>query len=74
MQDWEKGRRAELDAFSGYIVSKQQESGVATPVNEMILGIAQRIERGELRQDLSNAELMIRGYADIVSKTAVNVG
>ncbi|NBX23351.1 MAG: 2-dehydropantoate 2-reductase [Microbacteriaceae bacterium] len=74
LQDWEKGRRAELDAFSGYIVSKQQESGVATPVNEMILGIAQRIERGELRQDLSNAELMIRGYADIVSKTAVNVG
>ncbi len=68
LQDWEKGRRAELDAFSGYIVSKQRESGVATPVNEMILAIAERIERGELVQNISNAELMIRGYADIIAR------
>ena len=74
LQDWEKGRRGELDAFSGYIVSKQKESGVSTPVNEMILSIAERIERGELKQDLSNAELMIRGYADILAASAVHAG
>lgn len=68
LQDWDKGRRAELDAFSGYIVSKQAEAGVETPVNAMILDIAHRVEKGEIAPDPKNAELMIRGYADIVAR------
>ncbi|MCS5735174.1 ketopantoate reductase family protein [Herbiconiux daphne] len=58
LQDWMKGRRAELDAFSGYIVRKGHEVGVPVPVNEGILAVAERIERGELRPDVENvAEL-----------------
>ncbi|TIH38651.1 ketopantoate reductase family protein [Subtercola vilae] len=58
LQDWMKGRRAELDAFSGYIVRRGHELGVPVPVNEGILAIAERIEAGELRPDTANvAEL-----------------
>ncbi|GAA1216835.1 2-dehydropantoate 2-reductase [Rhodoglobus aureus] len=59
LQDWDKGRRAELDAFSGYVVAQQQKLGTRAPVNEAILRIAERIERGELAPDPSNAALLI---------------
>jgi 2-dehydropantoate 2-reductase len=58
LQDWQKGRRAELDGFSGYIVELRKRLGGEVPVNEAILTIAQRIERGELVPSLANAELM----------------
>lgn len=65
LQDWDKGRRAELDAFSGYIVSQQEKTGVETPVNEAILRIAQRIENGDLTPDPSNSKLMIESFEEI---------
>lgn len=59
LQDWEKGRRAELDAFSGYIVAKRREFGGSSPVNEAVLALAVRLERGELTPSPQNAELLI---------------
>jgi 2-dehydropantoate 2-reductase len=59
LQDWMKGRRAELDAFSGYIVAKQQELGSTPPVNAAILEVALRVERGELAPEPANARLLI---------------
>lgn len=67
LQDWEKGRRAELDGFSGYIVSKRQELGGSAPVNEMILHIAERIERGELTPGPHNAPLLAQAFVSISS-------
>ena len=58
LQDWEKGRRAELDAFSGYIVAKSAERGGAVPVNGAILRLSERVERGELAPSPANAELL----------------
>lgn len=59
LQDWEKGRRAELDAFSGYIVAKRAEVGGRAPVNEAVLRLAERIERGELTPSPDNVALLI---------------
>ena len=59
LQDWEKGRRAELDGFSGYIVAKRRELGGSVPVNEAILRLSEQIERGELEPSPANAPLMI---------------
>lgn len=59
LQDWDKGRRGELDAFNGYVVAQQRHLGTRAPVNEAILRIAERIERGELEPDPSNAALLI---------------
>ncbi|MBB1510928.1 ketopantoate reductase family protein [Tessaracoccus sp. MC1756] len=58
LQDWDKGRRAELDAFCGYIVTKQAEVGGEAPVNQAILRIAERIETGELTPGPHNADLI----------------
>ena len=58
LQDWQKGRRAELDGFNGYIVDLRKQLGGEAPVNEAILRIGERIERGELVPSLANAELM----------------
>lgn len=66
LQDWDKGRRAELDAFSGYIVAQQARTGVATPVNEAILDIARRVESGELAPNVANVDLLVSAYEKIV--------
>jgi 2-dehydropantoate 2-reductase len=65
LQDWDKGRRAELDAFSGYIVKQQKRAGVSTPVNSAILTVAERIQEGELIPDRSNASLLIDALAEL---------
>ncbi len=64
LQDWEKGRRAELDAFSGYIVAKRTELGGRAPVNEAILRLAEGVERGDLVPAPENAPLLIAALAD----------
>ena len=58
LQDWMKGRRAELDAFCGYIVSQGANVGVATPVNDGLLRLAQRIEARDLAPGLEHAALL----------------
>lgn len=59
LQDWEKGRRAELDAFSGYIVAKRAEVGGRAPVNEAILRLSERVEHRDLAPAPENAPLLI---------------
>jgi 2-dehydropantoate 2-reductase len=65
LQDWDKGRRAELDAFNGYVVSRAEEVGVPVPVNTAILSIATRIEAGDLSPDPSNSRLLIEALAGL---------
>jgi 2-dehydropantoate 2-reductase len=59
LQDWQKGRRGELDAFSGYIVAERQRIGGRAPVNEAVLRLADRVERGELSPSPENAALLM---------------
>lgn len=59
LQDWQKGRRGELDAFSGYIVAERSRLGGRAPVNEAVLRLAERVERGELSPSPENAALLM---------------
>jgi 2-dehydropantoate 2-reductase len=70
LQDWDKGRRAELDAFSGYIVAKRAEIGGSAPVNEAILRLSERVERGELVPSPQNAPLLMAALASARSASA----
>ena len=65
LQDWDKGRRGELDAFSGYIVAQQEKLGTRAPVNEAILRIAERVESGELEPRPENASLLIEALGTV---------
>lgn len=58
LQDWLKGRRAEVDDINGLVVREQAALGGAVPVNAGLVEIALRIERGELEADASNADLL----------------
>ena len=59
LQDWDKGRRAEIDAFSGYIVAKAAEVGIDVPVNSAVVAISRRIEQGELVPSPENRQLLV---------------
>ncbi|MEP4380448.1 MAG: 2-dehydropantoate 2-reductase [Alphaproteobacteria bacterium] len=58
LQDWDKGRRAEVDDINGLVVREQAARGGTVPVNAGLVEIARRIERGELAADVSNADLL----------------
>jgi 2-dehydropantoate 2-reductase len=58
LQDWTKGRRAEVDDINGIVVREQERLGSAAPVNTRLVEIAHQIERGELAADPSNADLL----------------
>lgn len=58
LQDWTKGRRAEVDEINGLVVAEQARLGGDAPINIQLVEIAHRIERGELDADPANAELL----------------
>jgi 2-dehydropantoate 2-reductase len=49
LQDLEKGAKTEVDVINGGVVEKGQEYGVATPLNERVVGLMHAMERGERR-------------------------
>jgi 2-dehydropantoate 2-reductase len=49
LQDFERGRRTEIDFINGYVADLGRKLGVPTPINSAITAIVHRIERGELR-------------------------
>jgi 2-dehydropantoate 2-reductase len=58
LQDWSKGRRAEVDDINGVVVREQAARGGAAPINAKLVELATRIERGEMAADPSNADLL----------------
>ncbi|HEV7741267.1 MAG TPA: 2-dehydropantoate 2-reductase [Pseudolysinimonas sp.] len=59
LQDWQKGRRSEVDQLNGLIVDEQRRLGGSAPHNARTVEIAHRIESGELTGGLANAELLL---------------
>jgi 2-dehydropantoate 2-reductase len=55
LHDWRKGRRGEVDDINGEVA--RALDGEA-PVNQAIVAVAHRIERGELQPDRANLELL----------------
>ena len=58
LQDWIKGRRAEVDDINGLVVREQARLGGSAPINAALVAIANRIESGELTADPSNAGML----------------
>ncbi|MEE9256228.1 MAG: 2-dehydropantoate 2-reductase N-terminal domain-containing protein [bacterium] len=61
IHDHIKGRRSEMEYVNGLVSKKGRELGVPTPCNDAVTGIARRIDRGELRMDISNFDLLKAG-------------
>ena len=45
LQDFEKGKRLEIEALNGVVVQKGEEHGVPTPVNEVVCGLVKALEK-----------------------------
>ena len=58
LQDWEKGRKSELDDLNGHVARQSREAGIAAPACEAVSEVARRIERGELEAGVENLALL----------------
>ena len=53
LQDWRKGRHSEVDDLNGHVAAEGRRRGIRTPVNDVVVELAHRIERRELEPDPS---------------------
>ena len=58
LQDWEKGRKSELDNLNGHVARKARELGTVAPACEAVSEVARRIERREMQADVENLALL----------------
>lgn len=58
LQDFGKGRRSEVEYLSGVVSRTGRDVGIPTPANDAVVEVCRRIDRGELRPDPSNLELL----------------
>ncbi len=58
LQDWRKGRRAEVREVNGWVVDILRAHGQAAPVNQRVVEIALEIEAGLIRPDQRNIALL----------------
>lgn len=68
LQDWRKGRRAEVDDVNGWVVETLRAQGRDAPVNRRVVEIAMEIEAGRLDLKTENAALMIEAYKAAAKK------
>jgi 2-dehydropantoate 2-reductase len=54
LQDLEKGKLTEVDAINGAVSGYGRKVGFPTPMNDKVVEIIHRIERGELKPSFDN--------------------
>jgi 2-dehydropantoate 2-reductase len=59
LQDWRKGRRAEVQEVNGWVVETLRLHGQDAPVNRRVVELAIEIEQGRLEAKPENVELLI---------------
>lgn len=59
LQDWLKGRRSEVDDLNGLVASMARRLGHRAPINEAVVEIAHRIERGDVAPGVKNLKTLL---------------
>jgi 2-dehydropantoate 2-reductase len=59
LQDWRKGRRAQIEELNGYAIDILRRFGKAAPINERVVEMALEVERGLLQPKPANATALI---------------
>ena len=57
LQDLKKGKACEIDAINGIVCEWGRKCGVPTPINDKIVEIIKKCEKGELKPEASNIKL-----------------
>ena len=58
LQDWRKGRRAEIEEVNGYAIDVLRKFGKAAPINQRVIEMALDVEQGRLRPQPENAAVL----------------
>ena len=58
IHDHMKGRRSEMEFISGVVARKGKELGIPTPFNDAVVEIDRQINKGEIKMDRSNFDLL----------------
>ena len=69
LQDWRKGRRAEIDEVNGIVIEKLKAAGKDAPMNARVVEMAFQIEAGLLPLSKDNAAALIGTYKTLTAKT-----
>lgn len=59
LQDWRKGRRAEIEDINGSVVLSGSRTGYETPLNLKVYETAQRIQKGDLKAHPRNVNILL---------------
>lgn len=57
LQDIEKGKLTEVDAINGAVSAYGRKVGCPTPMNDRVVDIIHRIEKGEIQPSFENLRL-----------------
>lgn len=69
LQDWRKGRRAEIDEVNGLVIEKLKAAGQDAPMNARVVEMAFQIEAGQLALSTDNAAALIDTYRALTTNT-----
>lgn len=62
LQDWRKGRRAEVQDVNGWVVDILRAHGRSAPINQRVMEIAFEIENGKREARPENSAALIAAY------------
>jgi len=65
LQDWRKGRRAEVQEVNGWVVDMLRRHGRVAPMNELVAKLGFEIEAGKRIASVENAGVLIETYQQI---------
>lgn len=68
LQDWRKGRRAEVQEVNGWVVDILKAHGQKAPVNQRVVDVAFDIEAGRIEAQPQNAALLIETYQAVAER------
>ena len=65
LQDWRKGRRAEVQEVNGWVVDMLRAHGRPSPMNQLVVQMGFEIESGKRKPEVGNAHELIKAYKKI---------
>ena len=68
LQDWRKGRRAEVQEVNGWVVDTLRRHGRSAPMNQRVVELAFEIESGKREAHPENAKLMIATFEEFANR------
>jgi 2-dehydropantoate 2-reductase len=68
LQDWRKGRRAEVQEVNGWVVDTLRRHGRSAPMNQRVVELAFEIESGKREAHPENAKLMIATLEEFANR------